>query len=211
MFINLGNDVAGLPPDYEARLEETFGGLALDRDGLPVPNIMGRLCEWTPPRPPATFASYGDYKAATRHNYHHLPNDNAGSVFQTMIDWLLPGPAEGGVSGDRQPGRVEVQTGLRYAANHVLPEFLGEIPRRANPPARPVSRDSQVARRPVPPPSSALLPRTGPGPSRCPCSRPSSRPRPQKKEVPSQSGWSRVHATVRTFSSPGYPQGRCAG
>ena len=71
MFINLGNDVAGLPPDYEARLEETFGGLALDRDGLPVPNIMGRLCEWTPPRPPATFASYGDYKAAARNNYYH--------------------------------------------------------------------------------------------------------------------------------------------
>ena len=66
MFINLGNDVAGLPPDYEARLEETFGGLALDRDGLPVPNIMGRLCEWTPPRPPATFASYVDYKASAR-------------------------------------------------------------------------------------------------------------------------------------------------
>ena len=36
----------GTKSDYEARMEEIYGGLSTDRDGLPVPAIMGRLCEW---------------------------------------------------------------------------------------------------------------------------------------------------------------------
>lgn len=44
-------------------MEEIYGGLSSDRDGLPVPAIMGRLCEWRSPRAPATYASYADFKA----------------------------------------------------------------------------------------------------------------------------------------------------
>ena len=44
-------------------MEEIYGGLSIDRDGLPVPAIMGRLCEWRSPRAPATYASYADFKA----------------------------------------------------------------------------------------------------------------------------------------------------
>ena len=53
----------GTKSDYEARMEEIYGGLSIDRDGLPVPAIMGRLCEWRSPRAPATYASYADFKA----------------------------------------------------------------------------------------------------------------------------------------------------
>ena len=43
-------------------MEEIFGGLSTDRDGLAVPSIMGRLCQWLPSRPPPTFANYQDFK-----------------------------------------------------------------------------------------------------------------------------------------------------
>ena len=44
-------------------MEEVYGGLSLDRDGLPAPSIMGRLCQWKPRRAPATYATYEDFKA----------------------------------------------------------------------------------------------------------------------------------------------------
>ena len=43
-------------------MEEVFGGLSRDRDGLPAPNIMGRLCEWGSNRAPPTYATYADFK-----------------------------------------------------------------------------------------------------------------------------------------------------
>ena len=52
----------GTKSDYEARMEEVFGGLSRDRDGLPAPNIMGRLCEWGSNRAPPTYATYADFK-----------------------------------------------------------------------------------------------------------------------------------------------------
>ena len=52
----------GTKSDYEARMEEVFGGLSVDRDGLPAPTIMGRLCQWGSPRPPPTYATYPDFK-----------------------------------------------------------------------------------------------------------------------------------------------------
>ena len=45
-------------------MEEIYGGLSRDREGLPVPAIMGRLCQWKSPRAPATFASYSDFKSS---------------------------------------------------------------------------------------------------------------------------------------------------
>ena len=45
-------------------MEEIYGGLSRDREGLPVPAIMGRLCQWKSPRAPATFASYADFKSS---------------------------------------------------------------------------------------------------------------------------------------------------
>ena len=54
----------GTKSDYEARMEEIFGGMSRDRDGLPVPAIMGRLCVWRSPRAPATYASYSDFKSS---------------------------------------------------------------------------------------------------------------------------------------------------
>ena len=52
----------GTKSDYEARMEEVFGGLSRDRDGLPAPTIMGRLCKWSSNRAPATYATYEDFK-----------------------------------------------------------------------------------------------------------------------------------------------------
>ena len=46
------------------QMEEIYGGLSVDRDGLPVPAIMGRLCLWRSPRAAATFATYDDFKAS---------------------------------------------------------------------------------------------------------------------------------------------------
>ena len=43
-------------------MEEVYGGLSLDRDGLPAPSIMGRLCQWKSHRAPATYATYQDFK-----------------------------------------------------------------------------------------------------------------------------------------------------
>merc|ERR1719192_1935524 len=46
------------------QMEEIFGGLSTDREGLPVPAIMGRLCLWRSPRAAATFATYKDFKSS---------------------------------------------------------------------------------------------------------------------------------------------------
>ena len=73
----------GTKSDYEARvgrekggddwevgngdilqMEEIYGGLSRDRDGLPVPAVMGRLCLWRSPRAPPTFATYQDFKSS---------------------------------------------------------------------------------------------------------------------------------------------------
>ena len=45
-------------------MEEIYGGLSVDRDGLPVPAIMGRLCLWRSPRAPPTYATYSDFKSS---------------------------------------------------------------------------------------------------------------------------------------------------
>ena len=45
-------------------MEEIYGGLSVDRDGLPVPAIMGRLCLWRAPRAPPTYATYSDFKSS---------------------------------------------------------------------------------------------------------------------------------------------------
>jgi len=49
--------------DYEARMEDVYGGTKHDRDGLPVPSVMGRLCLWRSRRAPPTFATYEDFKS----------------------------------------------------------------------------------------------------------------------------------------------------
>ena len=39
-----------------------FAGVERDRDGVPVPSAIGRLCRWWGDRPAATFASYSDFQ-----------------------------------------------------------------------------------------------------------------------------------------------------
>ena len=43
-------------------MEEVYGGMSLDRDGLLAPSVMGRLCQWKSHRAPATYAAYEDFK-----------------------------------------------------------------------------------------------------------------------------------------------------
>ena len=39
-------------------MEEVYGGVSFNRQGLPVPAIMGRLCIWRTMRSPQTYATY---------------------------------------------------------------------------------------------------------------------------------------------------------
>ena len=46
---------------FHAQSESVYSGVGQDRDGNPVPGLMGRLCRWSSSRPAATFASYEDF------------------------------------------------------------------------------------------------------------------------------------------------------
>ena len=47
--------------ESEARLEKVYAGVTLDRSGSIVPSAMGKLCRWSSPRSPMTYASFKDF------------------------------------------------------------------------------------------------------------------------------------------------------
>ena len=75
----------GTKSDYEARMEEVFGGLSQDRDGLPAPNIMGRLCKWGSNRAPATYATYDDFKDDLKVNCQETGNPGILRYIQSVL------------------------------------------------------------------------------------------------------------------------------
>jgi len=77
----------GTKSDYEAKMEEVYGGLSLDRDGLPAPSIMGRLCQWKSPRAPATYANYQDFKGDLKVDCQETGNPG---VLRFKADYDMP-------------------------------------------------------------------------------------------------------------------------
>ena len=47
--------------EAEARREKVYAGVTLDRSGSIVPSAMGKLCRWSSPRAPMTYASFKDF------------------------------------------------------------------------------------------------------------------------------------------------------
>ena len=45
-------------------MEEVYGGVSFNSQGLPVPAIMGRLCIWRTMRSPQTYATYQENQYA---------------------------------------------------------------------------------------------------------------------------------------------------
>merc|ERR1711892_382362 len=78
----------GTKSDYEAKMEEAYGGMSLDRDGLPAPSIMGRLCQWKSRRAPPTFATYQDFKADLKVECQETGNPG---VLRFKADYDMPG------------------------------------------------------------------------------------------------------------------------
>lgn len=78
----------GTKSDYEAKMEEVYGGMSLDRDGLPAPSIMGRLCQWKSHRAPATYATYEDFKDDLKVDCQETGNPG---VLRFKADYEMPG------------------------------------------------------------------------------------------------------------------------
>ena len=158
----------GTKSDYEARMEEIYGGLSRDRDGLPVPAVMGRLCLWRSPRAPPTFATYQDFKSALAVTCqetgepgvlrfspdYEMPSvmyyqvRNISQSYNTPNISLSCGSAhfpqsyyDSDLSSDGRGWRFSNDLTIS-----LIPEFFREAGRREDPPAGPVSRDSQVLR-----------------------------------------------------------------
>ena len=179
----------GTKSDYEARvgknmntdwevgngvllfqMEEIYGGLSRDRDGLPVPAVMGRLCLWRSPRAPPTFATYEDFKSSLAVTCQETGEPG---VLRFSPDYEMPGvmyyqvrnisqsydtaehlslfsgsahfpPSyyEADLSSDGHGWRFSNDLHISHLT--VIPEFFRETGRREDPPAGPVPRDSQV-------------------------------------------------------------------
>ena len=68
-------------------MEEVYGGMSLDRDGIPAPSIMGRLCQWKSHRAPATYATYEDFKGDLKVDCQETGNPG---VLRFKADYDMP-------------------------------------------------------------------------------------------------------------------------
>ena len=144
--------------------------MSRDRDGLPVPAVMGRLCLWRSARAPPTFATYEDFKSSLAVTCQETGEPG---VLRFSPDYDMPGVMYyqvGQLSHSLTTLRLislfcgfkhfppsYYETDLscdgrdwRWFSNYrqisLIPEFFRETGRREDPPAGPVSRDSQVLR-----------------------------------------------------------------
>ena len=68
-----------------------FAGVERDRDGLPVPSAIGRLCRWWGDREAATFATYEDFQNSLHLDCQDYENEgkeesiNARELMSAML------------------------------------------------------------------------------------------------------------------------------
>ena len=74
-----------------------FAGVERDRDGVPVPSAIGRLCRWWVDRPAATFASYSDFQQSLNldcQDYENEGKESSPVSAKDLISGMLGNKAE---------------------------------------------------------------------------------------------------------------------